>query len=64
MRAPDAEPDSEPEVEPEVEGDRRRMRNVATEQVAVERETERILARMASGASLDRVGEALVAAEA
>ena len=41
----------------------RRMKSVVREQAAVERETERILARMASGASLEREGEARVAAE-
>lgn len=37
--------------------------SVASEQKVVERETTRIRARMASGASLERVGDGLVAAE-
>ncbi|GJN78063.1 hypothetical protein PLIIFM63780_001556 [Purpureocillium lilacinum] len=45
------------EVEP------RMMKSVASEQAAVEKETDRILARMASGASLERDGEARVAAQ-
>lgn len=44
--------------------EQRRRRRVEMEQTAVESETARILARMASGASLERAGEALVAAEA
>lgn len=39
------------------------MKSVASEQAAVEKETDRILARMASGASLERDREARVAAQ-
>lgn len=39
------------------------MKSVASEQAGVEKETDRILARMASGASLERDGEARVAAQ-
>lgn len=57
-------PDAEARVEPATAAERRMMTRVEREQTAAERETARTLARMASGASLERDGEALVEAEA